>query len=162
MAEIGRGERDRRDVPRILAARRRSAAGRMAPAAGLYRDLLAEALDELPETVRQLVIVPDGPLHRLPFAALRPAADAPPLVDRTTRAREILAGEQRIKQLTRRIDRRHLVDEVLGPTTDRPAGPGKQIWYPEGQAAIGSRRPRLQVGHLHAGGRIDAVGRFHQ
>jgi hypothetical protein len=30
---------------------------------------------------------------------------APPLVDRTTRARVILAGERRIKQLTRRIDR---------------------------------------------------------
>ncbi len=36
LAEIGRGERDRRDVPRILAARRRSAAGRMAPAEGLF------------------------------------------------------------------------------------------------------------------------------
>jgi tRNA pseudouridine38-40 synthase len=36
LVEIGRGERPPDDVPRILAARRRSAAGRMAPAGGLF------------------------------------------------------------------------------------------------------------------------------
>jgi len=44
----------------------------------LHRQLLAPALRELPPDIRRLVIVPDGPLHRLPFALLRsrPAATA--------------------------------------------------------------------------------------
>lgn len=37
----------------------------------LHRQLLAPALRDLPPAVRRLVIVPDGPLHRLPFALLR-------------------------------------------------------------------------------------------
>ena len=37
----------------------------------LHRQLLAPALGDLPAGVRRLVIVPDGPLHRLPFALLR-------------------------------------------------------------------------------------------
>jgi tRNA pseudouridine38-40 synthase len=36
LVEIGRHERDRDDIPDILAARRRSASGRMAPAQGLF------------------------------------------------------------------------------------------------------------------------------
>lgn len=39
-------------------------------AAALYRLLLAPALDRLPPTVTRLVIVPDGPLHGLPFETL--------------------------------------------------------------------------------------------
>ncbi len=38
----------------------------------LHRKLFAEALEELPATVRRLVLVADGDLHRLPFALLRP------------------------------------------------------------------------------------------
>jgi CHAT domain-containing protein len=52
------------------------------PAVGLYQDLLAEALSSLPSTVRRLIIVPDDTLHQFPFAALRPAPDAPPLAAR--------------------------------------------------------------------------------
>jgi CHAT domain-containing protein len=52
------------------------------PAAGLYQALLADALNGLPPGIRRLVIVPDDVLHQLPFAALRPAAAAPPLIDR--------------------------------------------------------------------------------
>jgi len=40
----------------------------------LYRSFLAPALDGLPVGVRRLIVVPDGPLHRLPFGALRPEA----------------------------------------------------------------------------------------
>jgi len=36
LVEIGRGERDKGDIPRILAARSRSASGRMAPPQGLF------------------------------------------------------------------------------------------------------------------------------
>jgi CHAT domain-containing protein len=51
-------------------------------AAVLYEQLLGKALSDLSSQVRRLVIVPDGILHRLPFAALRPRRDGPPLVDR--------------------------------------------------------------------------------
>lgn len=51
-------------------------------AARLYRDLLEEALEEMPEPVRQLVVIPDGALHRLPFGLLREDPRAAPLVTR--------------------------------------------------------------------------------
>lgn len=51
-----------------------------AAAAALHDRLLADALAELPAEVDELVLVPDGPLHLLPFAVLRAAPDAPPLV----------------------------------------------------------------------------------
>ncbi|MCK8502426.1 CHAT domain-containing protein [Myxococcus fulvus] len=51
-------------------------------AAALYTQLLGPALAELPAGVRRLMVVPDGPLHDLPFATLRPSADGPPLVSR--------------------------------------------------------------------------------
>jgi CHAT domain-containing protein len=37
----------------------------------LHRDLLAPALAGLPDGIHRLVVVPDGPLHGLPFDALR-------------------------------------------------------------------------------------------
>jgi CHAT domain-containing protein/tetratricopeptide (TPR) repeat protein len=36
----------------------------------LYTDLLSEVLAGLPDRVSRLVVIPDGPLHRLPFGAL--------------------------------------------------------------------------------------------
>lgn len=51
-------------------------------AARLYEALLAPALAGLPDGVRRLVVVPDDLLHRLPFAALRPARDSAPLATR--------------------------------------------------------------------------------
>jgi len=52
------------------------------PGAGLYRRLLEKPLRELPPGVRRLVLVPDDALHQLPFAALRPSPQAPPLAAR--------------------------------------------------------------------------------
>jgi CHAT domain-containing protein len=49
------------------------------PGAALYRELLAPALEQAGASVTRLLIVPDGCLHGLPFAALRPDADADPL-----------------------------------------------------------------------------------
>jgi tetratricopeptide (TPR) repeat protein len=46
---------------------------------GLYRDLLEEAVASLPDSVDRLIVVPDGPLHRLAFDALRPSKDGAPL-----------------------------------------------------------------------------------
>ncbi|RKH54160.1 CHAT domain-containing protein, partial [Corallococcus aberystwythensis] len=56
-------------------------------AAALYAQLLAPALRGLPPKVSRLLLVPDGPLHDLPFAALRERADGPPLVARYELAR---------------------------------------------------------------------------
>ncbi|MCY1036711.1 CHAT domain-containing protein [Corallococcus sp. BB11-1] len=51
-------------------------------AAALYAQLLAPALRRLPPRVSRLLLVPDGPLHDLVFAALRERADGPPLMAR--------------------------------------------------------------------------------
>jgi len=51
-------------------------------AAALHAQLLGPALSALPPGVRRLLLVPDGPLHDLPFAALRERPEAPPLVTR--------------------------------------------------------------------------------
>ncbi|WP_347402554.1 CHAT domain-containing protein [Corallococcus macrosporus] len=58
-----------------------------AAASALYAQLLAPALRGLPPKVSRLLLVPDGPLHDLPFAALREHADGPPLVARYELAR---------------------------------------------------------------------------
>jgi CHAT domain-containing protein len=52
------------------------------PAAGLYRRLLEQPLRELPPGIRRLILVTDDALHQLPFAALRPSPQAPPLATR--------------------------------------------------------------------------------
>lgn len=57
-----------------------SAAGRQATAA-LHETLLDGALADLPDSTRSLIILPDGQLHRLPFAALA-SADGPPVFER--------------------------------------------------------------------------------
>lgn len=46
----------------------------------LYGSLLEQAISDLPVGVTRLVVVPDGALHLLPFAALRRDEQAPPLV----------------------------------------------------------------------------------
>jgi len=51
-------------------------------AVSLFGELLKDALADLAPGIERLVIVPDGYLHVLPFAALRPAAEAEPLVAR--------------------------------------------------------------------------------
>ncbi len=50
-------------------------------AAALYRDLLAPALAELPKGISRLLVLPDQALHLLPFASLRAAPQAEPLVN---------------------------------------------------------------------------------
>jgi len=53
-----------------------------AAAARLYRDVLADAFESFPDDVDHVILVPDGPLHRLPFDALRASPDDPPLAAR--------------------------------------------------------------------------------
>jgi CHAT domain-containing protein len=60
----------------------RSRPGEEVAAASLYGDLLSDGLAELPESVRKLVIVPDGMLYLVPFAVLRAAEAEPMLAER--------------------------------------------------------------------------------
>jgi len=45
----------------------------------LWDSLIARALDAAGPDLHRLVLIPDGPLHALPFTALRASPDAPPL-----------------------------------------------------------------------------------
>jgi CHAT domain-containing protein len=60
---------------------RESGEGAATGASRLYDDLLREAQEALPEGITRLIVVPDGALHGLPFDALRPGPDAPPIVE---------------------------------------------------------------------------------
>lgn len=51
-------------------------------AAALEKDLLSEALAELPVGISRLLVVADQDLHRLPWAALRTQNDSPALAER--------------------------------------------------------------------------------
>jgi tetratricopeptide (TPR) repeat protein len=48
-------------------------------AVALYAQLLGDAVGLLGPEIRRLVVIPDGILHELPFAALRPTPEADPL-----------------------------------------------------------------------------------
>ncbi len=52
------------------------------PAVRLYDLLLADAHAAAPRRTHRLVIVPDGPLHHLPFDVLRAERGGPPLAAR--------------------------------------------------------------------------------
>ncbi len=51
-------------------------------ATSIYRSILAQPLSDLPPGIRRLSLIPDGPLHRLPFAALKEAPDSTHLIER--------------------------------------------------------------------------------
>ena len=60
---------------------RRDGADRMA-GARLYGELLRPALAALPPQIDRLIVVPDGPLHRLPFDALSEGPGTPYVAER--------------------------------------------------------------------------------
>jgi len=60
----------RRQVRLYLSLLERKDGSERSGAERLYRDLLGEPLKGLPPGVTRLVVIPDGPLHRLPFGAL--------------------------------------------------------------------------------------------
>ena len=51
-------------------------------AAALFEKVFETAIEELPDEVDRLVLVPDGVLHSVPFGALRTDPDSPPLAAR--------------------------------------------------------------------------------
>jgi CHAT domain-containing protein len=72
-------DRIEKQVRMFLGLCRRGEGSEIEASIALYRELLEEALREAGPEVRRLVLVPDGALHRLPFAALRPEAEGRPL-----------------------------------------------------------------------------------
>lgn len=66
-------------VPVFLGLLERRDGGESEVAVKLHQTLLAKALDSLPPGIERLILIPDGVLHHLPFAALRPSVDAPSL-----------------------------------------------------------------------------------
>lgn len=67
------------EVPLYLGLVARRDPGADQAAGRLYQGFLEAPLRLLDPSVRRLVFVADGPLHRVPFAALRARSDAPPL-----------------------------------------------------------------------------------
>jgi CHAT domain-containing protein len=107
-----------------------------AAAVRLYRDLLEQAVEELPPAVDSLILIPDGPLHQLPFAVLKPSPEAPPLAARYELTRVPSAtlwlewrgqtpGSTELPALV-------LADPDLGARTDEPAAPRATLrgWDP--------------------------------
>ena len=101
-----------------------------APAAGLYRNLLGDALRDLPLEIRKLVILPDDALHQLPFAALRPEPGAAPLAGRY----QIAVAPSATLWLKWRKERPPLAAEPLLALAD-PVLPGTVSGRPEGPTA---------------------------
>ncbi len=114
---------------------------RAAPAvARLHRDLLAPALADLPPAVERLVILPDGELHRLSFALLRPAAEAEPVIARYQLS---VAPSATLWRHWRSLD---------PPASDAPAlALADPLLVPGGDAATGpSARPPVRQWELAA------------
>ncbi len=61
-------------IAMLLALVERRDGAEEAAAQRVFEQLLGEAVASLPATVERLILIPDGPLHRVPFAALRDAA----------------------------------------------------------------------------------------
>ena len=102
-------------------------------ASRLYRDLVAEALGQLPQSIRTLTIITDGSLTGLPFEVLlAPAADGRPAQPLLTRY-----------AFTYSESLAHLLDERRGQP---PAAAGRLLVLHPGPAAT----PRPERGSLHA------------
>ncbi len=90
--------------------------------ARLYGELLGPALAALPPQVDRLVIVADGPLHRLPFDALSEGPEEPYLVERFGVSIEPSAALWlKIRAAPRQPPGRLLV--LADPASVRPVGP---------------------------------------
>jgi CHAT domain-containing protein len=69
-------------VPVFTGLLARNDGSEMPAATRLYDEILADALKALPPEIDRLILVPDGPLHRLPFDALRGGDQRLPLAAR--------------------------------------------------------------------------------
>lgn len=111
----------------------------------LYRDLLGKALDELPDGVKRLVIIPDGKLHRLPFALLSSDAESEPLIARyqvsLAPSATLWLRWRRLGAPTAEVAALALADPLLVSSQAAPAataaGAGERQWAFEQGAKLG-------------------------
>jgi hypothetical protein len=94
----------------------------------LGSNLLGKALSELPPGVTRLVIVPDGVLHLLPFAALRPDPRGPLLAERyqITMASSATLWERWRRQARRNARAALVLADPLLPKGDDPLPDGRK------------------------------------
>jgi tetratricopeptide (TPR) repeat protein len=85
----------------------------------LYSEILEPILKVLPQEIRSLILVPDGPLHRLPFDALSETGGPPFLVDRY--ALSIVPSATIWLRLRQRVPRPAGIALAFANTPDGPA-----------------------------------------
>lgn len=104
------------------------------PASRLWHDVFAGALADLPATTTRLIVVPDGPLHALPFDALRESPDAAPLAARfeieTTPSATLWLSTRRASVVPARA--LVLADPALPGAMATAASPTRQAWLDRG------------------------------
>ncbi len=129
------------------------------PRAGsrLYDELLRDALDALPRGITRLVVVPDGMLARLPFAALRSGARSEPLGNRyEITTAPSAATWLRLRRAPHRTAPRSVLALADPPTASRPAAGGdrRRAAWTEGLAlpAIPGTRREAQAVIRELGG----------
>ena len=92
--------------------------------AGLYRRLLSAALDGLGPEIHRLILLASGPLHALPFEALRPSPGAPPLGTRYAVTHSPSATTWAVWRTGSPRTPRAPLLALADPGTSRPATPG--------------------------------------
>jgi CHAT domain-containing protein len=112
----------------------------------LYRDLLAPALAGLPDGIQHLVLVPDGPLHGLPFDALREGTTDRLLAERYTVSLAPSAALWHHWRSGARVGRGGAVLAIADPDLPRGAGPGvAEAWRQTGITLAGLPRAREEA-----------------
>jgi hypothetical protein len=121
-------------VPVFAGLLRGDTSAEAVPASRLWHDLFATALADLPSTTTRLVVVPDGPLHALPFDALRESPGSAPLAARfeieTTPSATLWLSTRRASTAPARA--LVLADPALPVTMTTAASPTRQAWLDRG------------------------------
>lgn len=123
-------------VPVFAGLLRGDASADAVPASRLWHDVFATALADLPSTTTRLIVVPDGPLHALPFDALRETPATPPLaarfeIETTPSATLWLSARGASTTPARALV---LADPALPFTMTATASPTRQAWLDRGIA----------------------------
>lgn len=118
----------------------------------LFERLLGRALEDLPEGISRVTIVPDGPLHRVPFAALRPAPGDPSLAERfaLSSAPSVATWFRWARQAAPPVPPSALV--VADPWTGTPGT--AEVRESEGSLPFARREAREAAGRLPGRSRI--------
>lgn len=115
-------------VPALLGLIERRDGDEAGLAEFLGSNLLGKALSELPPGVTRLVVVPDGVLHLLPFAALRPDGQGPLLAERyqISMASSAMLWERWRRQARREVRAALVLADPLLPNAGDPLPDARQ------------------------------------